>query len=198
MKKCIKCLIEKDETDFYSHPKMKKRAFNKCKECCKKEAKIRRTETVSGLVSDMYNKLKQRSNKKGFGCLGFTRQEFVKWLTEETDFNYIYEKWYLNNYHKHFRPSVDRKDDLLNYTFSNMQLVTWLENVNKSYEQRRKGEDSRNSISVGQYDLSGKLLKNYHSISEASRISSINKSSIIRCCKGKSKTAGNYLWKYNN
>lgn len=41
MKKCFKCGIEKDLSDFYIHPQMKDGHLNKCKDCCKKESKQR-------------------------------------------------------------------------------------------------------------------------------------------------------------
>lgn len=41
-------------------------------------------------------------------------------------------------------------------------------------------------------------LKEFCSIREAMRITGINQSNIVKCCKGKIKTAGGYYWKYKN
>lgn len=39
MKKCFKCGVEKEITDFYKHPQMKDGHLNKCKLCTKKDVK---------------------------------------------------------------------------------------------------------------------------------------------------------------
>lgn len=47
-----------------------------------------------------------------------------------------------------------------------------------------------------QYDKQMNLIKEWESISEASRKLKIGNSNITECCKGKRKTAGNYIWKF--
>lgn len=42
VKKCIRCDNDKELNDFYAHPQMQDGHLNKCKECCKKEADIRK------------------------------------------------------------------------------------------------------------------------------------------------------------
>ena len=48
---------------------------------------------------------------------------------------------------------------------------------------------------VEQYDIKGKLLHVFKNASEAAKEFS-NYDSIISCCKGKYKTAGGYIWKF--
>lgn len=51
---------------------------------------------------------------------------------------------------------------------------------------------------VLQFSFDMELLNEFVSVNEASRNTGINNSSIIRCCKGRQKMAGNYIWRYKN
>ncbi len=51
--------------------------------------------------------------------------------------------------------------------------------------------------SVNQYDIDMNLIKIWNSISEASKEIGIKGTGIINVCKGKQKTAGGYIWRYN-
>jgi hypothetical protein len=44
MKKCFKCGIEKELTEFYKHPEMPDGTVNKCKECNKKDVRENRLD----------------------------------------------------------------------------------------------------------------------------------------------------------
>lgn len=54
------------------------------------------------------------------------------------------------------------------------------------------------SKSVIQFDMHGKELNRYFSISEAETTIGINYSMISECCSNKRKTAGGYIWQYEN
>jgi len=49
---------------------------------------------------------------------------------------------------------------------------------------------------VGQYDLENNLIQEFESAREASRQLNIDCGSISKCCLGKNKSAGGYIWKY--
>lgn len=66
------------------------------------------------------------------------------------------------------------------------------------YIQKPKNVYMGKPFKVNQYTLENILLKTWTSISEASRQTKTSKSSIIRCCKNKQKTANNFIWKYLN
>jgi len=67
----------------------------------------------------------------------------------------------------------------------------------KSNETKEKIKIA-NSKSVLQYDKYGKLINKFLSGVEAQEKTNIQRSHISQCCKGKRKTAGGYIWEYEN
>lgn len=55
--------------------------------------------------------------------------------------------------------------------------------------------DSRNKC-VTQYNESKVEIKTFKSVSEASRLTGVNKTSISKVCRGERKTAGGFMWSY--
>lgn len=63
-----------------------------------------------------------------------------------------------------------------------------LENIILSNKNRQ--------IEIHQLSITNGYIKTFIGIKEASRITGIDDSLIIKCCKGKNKTAGGFKWKY--
>lgn len=51
---------------------------------------------------------------------------------------------------------------------------------------------------VLQYSLCCELIGSFDGIQIASRLTGIDPSTIVKCCKGRQKTAGGYIWRYAN
>lgn len=63
--------------------------------------------------------------------------------------------------------------------------------------QHLSNKHNKDKKPVLQYDAkTGELIATYESIMSASRMTNINDSSIVRCCKGKQHSAGGYKWMY--
>ena len=58
-------------------------------------------------------------------------------------------------------------------------------------------EPDRRRKQVFQFNFEGEFIENFKSVSKASEITGINKSSIAKCCRGEYKSAGNYCWRYS-
>lgn len=58
-------------------------------------------------------------------------------------------------------------------------------------------KDNRLKGVIQCYSSSGKTIRIFKSIAEASRITGVNKNSIAKCCRGERKLAGEYSWKFN-
>lgn len=97
---------------------------------------------------------------------------------------------------------VDHIDtNTYNNCLFNLQWVTCSQNSKLSWERGRKklcGKHHHNSKIIGQYTLSGKLIKKYYGSGEASRATNISDVNIRKCCRGDygCKTSGGYIWKY--
>ena len=65
-----------------------------------------------------------------------------------------------------------------------------------SEEARRKMSEKRQKKPVIQYTLGCEFLAEYPSVLDAVRQTGIGHRSISRCCKGKYKTAGGFIWRY--
>ena len=59
-----------------------------------------------------------------------------------------------------------------------------------------KGKDVYNARVVYQYDKNNNLIKRWECMSTASQTLKISQRDIVRVCKGKRKTCGGYIWKY--
>ena len=68
----------------------------------------------------------------------------------------------------------------------------------QSIKSERIGANSTCAIKIAQYDLNGCLIRIWDCMSDASRNLDINLQNISKCCKGKYKTAGGFIWRYEN
>lgn len=57
-------------------------------------------------------------------------------------------------------------------------------------------KDNRLKGVIQYFPSSGETINIFKSVAEASRVTSINKNSIAKCCRGERKLAGGYFWKY--
>lgn len=68
----------------------------------------------------------------------------------------------------------------------------------KSLEGKQAGILHSNIKPVLQFNKNGSIIKEWQYINQVRDILGIDPSTIVRCCKGKQKTAGGYIWKYKN
>ena len=70
------------------------------------------------------------------------------------------------------------------------------EESRKKMAESQKGNTNASTKSVTQYSIDGEFIGEYSSTREASRHTGCDNSSISKCCKGKYKSVGGYVWKY--
>jgi len=155
MKKCFKCNIKKDLTQFYKHPQMSDGTVNKCKECNKKDvrdnlyskkeyyAKYDRERIRNNFnyiflhrYSGMMARIKG-SIKRNYSVVGkeiCRKDEFIKWCLSENNlkkFLKLHTKWKQKKYCKKLCPSIDRINNKEGYILSNLQWITQQQNSSK-------------------------------------------------------------------
>lgn len=97
-----------------------------------------------------------------------------------------------NNY-----PVINHKDEnKANNSVDNLEWCSYKYNSNFGTAQKRRLVNKKTKIL--QYDLNNNFIKEHDSAINAEKsINILNaQSNIIKCCRGKHKTAYKYIWKY--
>ena len=146
------------------------------------------------LVTVKEKNLKLKLTYKGYYRVGLCKNSIVKWylvhrLVFEAFNGTIPENMQVNHINE------IKTDNRL----SNLNLMTCKENINFGTGIERcakKRINGKKSKSVLQFTLDGILIKEYPSAHQVERELGFNRGYICNCCKGKYKTAYNYIWKY--
>ena len=197
-KKCGTCKLVLNISEFCKN-KTKSDGINViCKEC-DKIAYDKYRKTINGLINGIYKSQKKHSLKRGHELPSYTKEEFKKWILEQSNFEKLYKNWVESGYNKDLTPSIDRLDDYKSYSFENIILTTWNLNKEKGHEDRKKGVNNKVSKNVMQFDLDNNYIKEYPSISIAARELGLDSSTnIAKCCRGELKTSSKFKWKFSN
>ena len=193
-KVCNKCFVERDISRFEVRNDTGK-IRPSCKECYNKKRGSSR-HTKSGMLSVIYSSQVGSSKKRNHPMPTYTLIEFKDWAMSQPLFHVLYDNWQRLDYQKMYVPSVDRKEDSIPYTMSNIQLCTFQDNLDKAGKDRMSGKNPQANKAVDQLTLNGELVNTFHSMAEATRRTSISGSGISNTCSGKKKHAGGYKWRY--
>lgn len=91
MKTCFKCGLEKDLSEYYTHPRMGDGHLNKCKQCCRHETRLRFERLMANNPEWRLGELKrQRETARARRAMGL--QESANHKHKET--------WRRKNQHK--------------------------------------------------------------------------------------------------
>jgi len=195
-KVCKHCGILKSVNEFGNHKLAKDGLQQNCKICQNIIVK-NYFKTKDGLILSMYLSQKKRSIAKNYPLPSYTRDELRLWLFEQPLFHKLFFIWENTGYQRALIPSCDRISDNLPYTFNNLQLMTYAENLRKHCVDVRNGINNKRSKSVSQYTMDGVFVKEYYSQSQAYRETNIHQANISNVCIGKANSAGGFIWMLN-
>lgn len=152
-----------------------------------------------GVSCRLYNNMKTNSKRRGHDLPSYDLSEFRHWLASQYKFHELYVGWVNSGYNSNKAVSVDRIDNNKGYEFNNIRLMSWKDNnrlANKDMRAGRLINGVNPQKSVEQYTFCGKLLNDYPSLREASRITGIDRKKISDVCYEKKVSVDGYIFKF--
>ena len=196
---CTKCGIEKPLSEFYFR-KDNNKYRNECKKCNniishnynnKNRVKIIKNKKRYKKLFPwkiIFNKIKQRCNNPKVRNYHRYGGRGIKCLIT---LNEVKELWFRDKAFDLNKPSIDRINNDGDYTYDNCQFIELIDNI-------IKGNKETHCKPIVQFDLKGNFIKEWKSLTEASRSLNCRIDSISNCLKNKSKTSCGFIWKYKN
>jgi len=148
------------------------------------------------LVTDLYRNQLVSARRRSMDKPNYTNKQLQKWVNSQPLFQTLYNNWIESECTTKFVPSIDRIDDSVSYTLTNIVLMTWEDNLKKSWSDRRNGVNNKVSMSIVGEQISSGIKVEFPSISSAARYLKVNKGQIHHCINGRQKQTGGYTWKY--
>jgi len=192
-RRCYKCGETKVYSEFYKNKREKDGLSFDCK-VCRKEYNGARQKTKNGLILKIYNSQKFSSNSRDHAAPDYSLAKLRCWVLSQSIFHELYNTWVKSNYDCKMIPSCDRLDDYKPYTLDNLQIMTWQENKDKYYSDKRLGINDKCYIPVVQMDLDGNFIANHVSVKAAGIFAKMNNHHISSCLSGRRKSAGGFRW----
>ena len=162
---------------------------------CKSCAQIKQ-RTKEGHIIQLYSSQRKASRLKNYDMPNYTSKELITWCLNQPVYHKLYDNWVKSGFDKKLSPSCDRLDDYKPYSFDNLQIVTWEQNLKNEWSRRKKGENAKQSKRVGQFTMYMEYITSFPSIREASRATNTNYGNLGECCRGKTSHAGGFIWKF--
>jgi hypothetical protein len=166
MKICKDCQKFLPINDFRLKPSNKDGRETRCRAC--RNFRYNKQDPLK-VFKQMYYSQVVRSVDRGHPAPAYTLDQFYHWLDAQPNLPALWDAWVASGFSKDLRPSVDRLDDYKPYTFDNIQLITWRENLIKGAHYKKIGLNNKANKPVTAYHLDGTIYKTYHSIIEAAR-----------------------------
>lgn len=161
-----------------------------CKQCFTDDS-----HTLHGVVRKIYSAQRRNSRVRGHPMPLYSLDELRVWCFSKPEFIKLHSEWVDSDFERDFAPSLDRLRDNEGYSFDNIQVMTWKDNMVKGHNSPHVNRDEL-CKDVLQYSKDGKFIAEYHSVYEAGDATGIYRTNISSCCIGRLKTAGKFVWKF--
>lgn len=151
-------------------------------------------QLITTVPKRMYWDQCSNSKVRGHNPPTYTKQELIKWVTNQPNFQDLYNNWKASDYSSDLRPSCDRLDNSKGYSLTNIELVTWAENKRRANADVIAGTLGDYHKPVYQYTLEGVFIEKYISQAEAERITGTNQQNISACCRNLLTHTNRFRW----
>jgi len=193
---CIGCGNDVPLADFRPQRNAFLGRTSRCNECHRIET-VEFRKTPEGIVATMHTAQIAASKKRGHNPPAYTRAELREWVFGNPSFKVLFDNWVGSGYDKWKKPSCDRIDDYKPYILSNLQLVTWRANWERSHQDRINGVNQKQSKAIEMIDRETmKVLRTFYSSAQASRELGVVQAHVGACCRGKRKSSNGYYWRW--
>jgi hypothetical protein len=152
-------------------------------------------KTLNNFYTQCYSSIRFKSKRRGEDYPNFSKKELINWLLK----NGIENKWILyieSGYDKNLKPSIDRINDYGIYEFSNMQLLTWRENLIKGVNGEKHNKNCINKQNMKKVNLvksiNDKCSIEFNSLIDCANWLGVHKVSVSRVLCGNRKTIKGY------
>lgn len=153
-------------------------------------------KTKEGLLAKSYSAQLDACRKRNHPAPNYSLDEFRSWVITQPIFDELYVAWVDSGYEKDLIPSTDRLDNSKSYSFDNLQIVTFKQNRENVYIDRKNGVVKTLDKVVIQLTKAGEKVAEYFSLAEAQRATGIFSQNISLVANGQRKTSGGFIWKF--
>jgi len=205
MKECTDCNKSLPTNQFHKKPRNASGYDIRCKDC--RNTKYNKANPRR-VFAKIYNSQIEHSITRGMAAPDYTLDQLKHWVDQQPHAHSLWSVYVTCNYDRWAKPSVDRIDNTLPYTLSNIRLTTWKDNHQLGADAKKAGTLNANQKAVASYSKQGQLCGEFISVNEALRqlgggsmhgITSVANGIPIKDGKGRLYTPRSYkgyVWKW--
>lgn len=147
----------------------------------------------------LYQNQRNSSKTRKQAMPNYSFEDLIIWLKQQPNLNQLWTDYQASGHARNSAPSIDRLDDSLPYTLSNIRLISWKENLAKATRHMREGKLNHGKTrarKVQQIAFDGTVVNTFQSSHEAEELTGFRSGNIRSCAIGALKTAYGYRWQY--